>query len=63
MASYDCARKVLQQLAEEEKLRRIMCGIYEKPQYNEFEYIAPFARQCCSHHYPHFRVDDCALWQ
>lgn len=42
-ASYDCAKKVLQRLTEEGKLRRIMRGIYEKPQYSEFlgEYIAP----------------------
>lgn len=36
MASYDCVQKVLRRLAEEGKLRRIMRGIYEKPQYNEF---------------------------
>ena len=42
-ASYDCAKKVLQRLAEEGKLRRIARGIYEKPQYSEFlrEYIVP----------------------
>lgn len=43
MASYDCVKKVLQRLAEEGKLCRVMRGVYEKPQYNEFlgEYVAP----------------------
>ena len=43
IASYDCAKKVLQRLVKEGKLRRVMRGVYEKPQYNEFlgEYVAP----------------------
>lgn len=43
ITSYDCANMVLLRMTKAKKLRRIIRGIYEKPDYNEFlgEYIAP----------------------
>lgn len=43
ITSYDCANMVLLRMEKAKKLRRIIRGVYEKPDFNEFlgEYVSP----------------------